>query len=56
VYLNALRSGDNENYADMISVFAKIIQEQRFEVLRENLKKVAAPIKKRGQLRLTDYL
>jgi Fic family protein len=56
IYLNALRFGDNCNYADMVSVFAKIIQDQRFEVLRENLKRVAVPIKKRGQLRLTDYL
>lgn len=56
IYLNALRFGDNCDYADMVSVFAKIILDQRFEVLRENLKKVAAPIKKRGQLRLTDYL
>ncbi|VVB71097.1 Fic/DOC family protein [uncultured archaeon] len=56
IYLKALRFGDNDNYAEMVSIFAKIIQEQRFEVLKENLKKVAAPIKKIGQLRLTDYI
>ncbi len=54
-YLGALKCGDIDNYAEMVSIFAKIVQEQRFDVLRENLKRVAVPIKKRGQVRLTDF-
>ena len=55
-YIEALRQGDKENYAEMVSIFAEIIQEQRLEVLKENLRRVAVPPKKRGQVRLTDFL
>jgi len=55
-YLGALKYGDSDNYAKMISIFAEIIQGQRFDVLKENLKRVAIPIKKRGQVRLTDFV
>ncbi len=54
-YINALRRGDENDYAEMVSIFAKIIQEQRLEVLKENLRLVAKPIKKDGQVRLTDF-
>jgi fido (protein-threonine AMPylation protein) len=55
IYLNALRNGDKNNPPEMVSIFAKIIQDQRVEVLKENLKSVAASIKKSGQVRLTDF-
>jgi fido (protein-threonine AMPylation protein) len=55
IYLDALRYGDEDNHSKMVPIFAGIIQEQRFEVLRENLRKVANPIQKTGQVRLTDF-
>jgi len=55
-YLGALREGDKNNPSNMVSVFARIIQEQRVEVMQENLKRVATSIKKSGQVRLTDFI
>lgn len=56
IYLDALKNGDQNDYANMVSILASIIREQRFEVLRENLRKTSAPIQKTGQVRLTDFL
>ncbi len=55
-YLNALRSGDINDPPEMVSTFAKIIQDQRLDVLKENLRSVSGSIKKRGQVRLTDFV
>lgn len=55
IYLDALRCGDDDDYAGMVSIFAGLIRDQRLEVLRENLKKVVMPVEKRGQVRLTDF-
>lgn len=55
IYLDALRYGDENDYSSMVSVFAGLIRDQRQEVLRENLKKVVSAVKKKGQLRLTDF-
>ncbi|MFZ2471463.1 MAG: Fic family protein [Methanothrix sp.] len=55
-YLNALRSGDQNNYAEMVSVFAEIIRDQRYKILYKNLEKVARPTRMTGQVKLTDYL
>lgn len=54
-YIKSLRSGNNEEYGKMINVFAQLIADQRFEVLKENLKKVIKPQKRTGQVRLTDF-
>jgi Fic family protein len=55
-YLKALGFGDKDNYADMVSVFAEIIREQRYKILTKNLEKVVRPIKKEGQMRLIDFI
>ncbi|NPV61122.1 MAG: hypothetical protein HPY61_00550 [Methanotrichaceae archaeon] len=55
-YLQALKFGDEEKYADMVSVFAEIIREQRYEILQERLLKAVQAIKKTGQIRLTDFI
>ena len=54
-YLEALRFGNNGDYARMIEIFSNLIIEQRLESLTENLKKVVIPPKKTGQVRLTDF-
>lgn len=54
-YISALKKGNKGNYAEMISLFADLIMRQRSEVVKENLKKVVIPPKRRGQMRLTDF-
>lgn len=56
IYLDALRKGDEGAPSKMVSIFAKIIQDQRVEILKENLRCVASSIKKSGQVRITDYI
>jgi Fic family protein len=55
IYINALRTGNLEENAKMIEVFAELITKQRMNLLKENLKKVVIPPKKTGQLRMTDF-
>jgi Fic family protein len=54
-YIESLKMANEENYANMIEIFAELINKQRNEILRENLKKVIVPPKKTGQLRITDF-
>jgi Fic family protein len=54
-YIKSLKMGNDEEYAQMIEVFAELIITQRLSILKENLKKVVVPPKKIGQLRITDY-
>ena len=56
IYLRGLRRGNDEEYGEMISLFADIIMKQRFEVLEENLRKLAPGLQKRGQISLTDFI
>ena len=56
LYIDALKLGNEENYGEMIHIFSNLIIKQRLDILKENLKRVATPIKKSGQLRLTDFV
>lgn len=53
-YISALKMGNDGNYSEMISLFAELIMRQRSEIIKENLKKVVIP-PKRKQMRLTDF-
>jgi Fic family protein len=54
-YIRSLKAGNEEKYAEMIEVFADLINKQRHNILVENLKKVVKPPKKINQLRLDDF-
>lgn len=56
LYIEALRLGNEGQISQMVSVFADLIIEQRQSVLRENLKRVAAPLKRDGQMRMGDFI
>jgi len=56
LYIDALKLGNEEDFGEMIHIFSNLIIKQRLDVLKENLKRVATPIKKTGQLRLTDFI
>jgi fido (protein-threonine AMPylation protein) len=55
IYINALRSGNSEKFADMIQVFVNLITNQRLSILKTNLRKVVIPPKKIGQVRISDF-
>ena len=55
-YIDALRLGNEERYGEMISVFADLVVDQRSEVLKANLEKAVVPIRKKGQLRIMDFI
>jgi len=54
-YIKSLKLGNNNEYSEMIKIFAKLINDQRRHVLMENLGKVVVPPKKKGQLRIVDF-
>lgn len=56
MYLNALKMGDNDQYREMIRIFANLILEQRKTVFLQNLKNVVKSKKRTGQLQLTDFV
>jgi hypothetical protein len=53
-YIRSLKLGNEGKYAEMIEVFADLINKQRFKILAENLKKVVKAPKKLNQLRIDD--
>lgn len=55
-YIRALKSGNEENYAEMVSAFANLIIEQRLEILEERLQATASGVRRVGQTRLTDFV
>lgn len=55
IYIRSLKAGNEGKYAEMIEVFADLINKQRYQILVENLKKVVKPPKKINQLRLDDF-
>lgn len=60
-YLAALKSGNNDDHADMVSTFSDLIMGQRMRVLIDNLQKVAVPLEttrraKGGQKLIEDFL
>jgi Fic family protein len=54
-YLQALRHGNEERYAEMVDVFVELIIRQRQNVLEENFRRImeSGP---RGQMRLSDFV
>ena len=54
-YLDSLKLGNEEKFREMIGIFAKLITDQRYHILIENLGKVVIPPKKTGQLRIVDF-
>lgn len=55
-YISLLKAGDEEKYAEMVRGFSHILMKQRMSILIENLKKVIVPPKRKGQLRLTEFI
>lgn len=55
LYIEALLAGNQERYAEMVSVFASIIVKQRRTILLEKLKEMVVPIRKEGQRELSDF-
>ncbi len=55
-YITALKCGDEMKYSLMVQTFYEIIMAQRYKILKENLKNLSKPIKKKGQLRLPDFI
>jgi fido (protein-threonine AMPylation protein) len=54
-YIKALRFGNEERYAEMVSLFADMIIGQRLDVLNENFRSMMAA-ERRGQRRLPDFI
>jgi Fic family protein len=54
-YIKALRLGNEERYAEMVSHFADMIIGQRLDVLNENFRSMMAA-ERRGQRRLPDFV
>ena len=54
-YLQALRHGNEERYAEMVAVFAELIIRQRQKVLVENFRRIMES-GARGQMRLSDFV
>jgi Fic family protein len=55
-YISALKLGNDNNYSEMVSIFANVILEQNTNALLANLEKLVAIPPKRGQTRLTDFI
>jgi len=55
-YIKMLKLANEENYKAMITNFALLIIEQRLQALKTNLEKIVIPSKKKGQLRIQDFL
>jgi hypothetical protein len=55
LYIKSLKLGNEKKYAEMIEVFADLINKQRRQILVANLKKVVTPPRKINQLRLDDF-
>lgn len=55
-YLECLKAGNAANYSKMVSGFARLIVDQRLEILKRRLAEVAVPHKKVGQSRLSDFV
>jgi len=54
-YLQALRHGNEERYAEMVAVFVELIIRQRQKVLEENFRRIMES-GQRGQMRLSDFV
>jgi Fic family protein len=54
-YLQALKHGNEERYAEMVAVFVELIIRQRQKVLEENFRRIMAS-GQRGQMRLSDFV
>jgi Fic family protein len=55
-YIRALKRGNDEQYLEMVKVFAELIIEQRLKILEERLQATASGVKRVGQTRLTDFV
>jgi Fic family protein len=55
-YIRALHHGNNERYSKMVSIFAKVIRRQRMDLLKQNIRKVAEPMRRTGQMSLDDFV
>ena len=55
-YLDCLKAGNDGNYSKMVAGFARLIVDQRLNILAERLKAAAVPTKKVGQTRLSDWV
>lgn len=55
-YLECLKAGTDGNYSKLAAGFARLIVDQRLNILAERLKAVATPRKKVGQTRLSDWV
>jgi Fic family protein len=56
LYIQALREGNNEHYAEMITIFVEILLHQRLEILRDKLKTYIDEPKGSGQLTLASFI
>ena len=54
-YIQSLKSGNNVKYAEMITVFADLISEQRYNILAEKLREVVVIPKSARQVRLDEF-
>ncbi len=55
-YIQALKLGNEDNYAQMISFFEELIIDQRLDVLRRNFEKLLAAPALERQMRLSDFI
>jgi Fic family protein len=54
-YLQALKHGNEERYAEMAAAFAELIIRQRQKVLEDNFRRIMES-EQRGQMRLSDFI
>lgn len=54
-YIKALNLGNEERYAEMVSIFADMIIGQRLKVLDENFRRMMEA-ERRGQMRLSEFI
>ena len=55
-YIRALQHGNAERFSKMVSIFAKVIHRQRMGLLEQNIRKVAEPMRRTGQVSLDDFV
>ncbi len=55
-YLECLKAGNEGNFSKMVAGFARLIVDQRLNILAERLKAAAVPRTKVGQTRLSDWV
>jgi Fic family protein len=54
-YLSSLQFGNHELFAEMIEVFASLIEKQRYHILYEKLKDIVIPPKDFRQVRIDEF-